>query len=446
MNLGEYGERGGSGRSVAENPSSARRVPMHTLSDLLVPTSIAVDLAEGRLPGHAQRVAFVAASLAREMDLDAPTRLAVCYAGLVHDVGVIAAGAGLSDQVLGDERLVFASMPLLEPEEAAAGISRSTGVVIDRLLEHPIHGARYAAELALPQEAIRGVASHHEKWNGSGYPHGLRGADIPIVGRVVALADQVESLISQASPLQARRDLQVLLSTLSGTVADPEIVQAMRKLSAGDAFWLGLLSSDLSVELAALCARQREAKVTRLLSFAETLAEIVDSRFAFMRGVSARVAQLSEAIARNAGLPDQRVRLLRVAALLHDVGQLAVSERVIAKPGILSVNEHDMLTVHPLYSRDILEGINGLGEVAEWVVAHHERIDGKGYPEGRSGEEIPFESRILAVADAYVSITSDRPHRARSQPSEAVRRLRAASGTQLDGDVVEIIVSSVLPL
>jgi HD-GYP domain-containing protein (c-di-GMP phosphodiesterase class II) len=379
------------------------------------------------------------------MDLDAPTRLAVCYAGLVHDIGVIAAGAGLSDHVVGDERLVFASMPLLDPEEAAAGISKSSDVVTDRLTEHPIHGARYASELALPQETIRGVAAHHEKWNGSGYPHGLRGQDIPIVGRVVALADQVESLISQASPLQARRDLQVLLSTLSGTVADPEIVQAMRSLSAGDQFWLGLLSSDLSSELEALCARQREPKGTRLLSFAETFAEIVDSRFAFMMGVSAKVAKYAEAIGRNAGLSEQRVRQLRLAALLHDIGQLAVSERIIAKPGILSVNEHDLLTVHPLYSRDIIEGINGLAEVAEWVVAHHERLDGKGYPEGRSGDEIPFEARILAVADAYVSITSDRPHRARSESSEAVRRLRAASGTQLDGDVVDILVTSVLP-
>ena len=132
------------------------------------------------------------------------------------------------------------------------------------------------------------------------------------------------------------------------------------------------------------------------------------------------------------------------AALLHDVGQMSMSERVLSKPGILSVEELGALHLHPIYSRDVVAGISGLEEVAEWVEAHHERIDGRGYPEGRTGEEIPFESRILAVADAYVAITSERPHRPKVEGEEARERLKHAAGTQLDSALVDAFLRQVV--
>jgi HD-GYP domain-containing protein (c-di-GMP phosphodiesterase class II) len=121
-----------------------------------------------------------------------------------------------------------------------------------------------------------------------------------------------------------------------------------------------------------------------------------------------------------------------------------MSERVLSKPGILSVEELGALQLHPIYSRDVVAGIAGLEEVALWVEAHHERIDGRGYPEGLSGEEIPLESRILAVADAYVAITSDRPHRPKAEGVEAQERLAHAASTQLDADLVDAFLRQVI--
>jgi HD-GYP domain-containing protein (c-di-GMP phosphodiesterase class II) len=407
--------------------------------------SSALDLAEGRQPGHARRVSFIATSLAETMALAGELRLASCYAGLMHDIGTVAAGAGLAVHVRGDERLVFASLPLLTPEEIAIGSSDSPEAVIDRLLDHVIHGARAAQELFLPTEAIRGIASHHERWDGAGYPHGLRGEGIPVVGRIVALADQIEALIDQSTPLLARRNFSYWLSQLAGGEADPEAVDALRGLGSGDAFWLGLYSADLAVELGAACARLREHRATRLMPFCEAFAQLLDGRFSFSVGVSTRVAGYMEAMGVASGFNDNRVRLLRVAALLHDVGQLSVSERILAKPAILSVDELELLRLHPAYSYEVVEGISGLEEVSEWISAHHERIDGKGYPEGRAGTEIPLEARMLAVADAYVSITSDRPHRERVEGADAARRLRAAAGTHLDADLVDIFLRQVVP-
>jgi HD-GYP domain-containing protein (c-di-GMP phosphodiesterase class II) len=362
----------------------------------------------------------------------------------MHDIGVVAAGAGLGSYTHTDERMLFASLPLLTPEEAAVGASDSPEIVAERVVDHVIHGARTVQELGLPPDTVKGVSSHHECWDGTGYPHGLRGEDIPLVGRIVGLADQIEGQIDQTTPLLARRNLVYWLGRLSGVEADPALVAGLRDLTAGDVFWLGLFSDDLPGELAAMCERLPEPKALRLMVFSESLAHLVDSRFIFTQGVSMKVAALSEALGRATGMPDFKLKQLRVAALLHDIGQLSVSERILAKPGILSVEELEVLRLHPHYSRDVVAGISGLEEVAEWVAAHHERIDGRGYPEGRSGMEIPVEARILAIADAYVAMTSDRPHRKRGDMPDAERRLRGAAGSQLDADLVDVFLTRVV--
>ncbi len=423
-----------------------RRLPSHTISDILIPMSEALDLAEGRDSGHAQRVAYVALAIAEHLGLDDETRLACAYAGLFHDVGVISAGSGLSGQMRADERLVFASLPLMTPEEAAIEVrSSSPDIVVDRILDPAVYGARAAHDLELPTDAVGGIGAHHEQWDGGGYPHGLEGPDIPLVGRIVCVADHVESLLShEISPLAARRNLPHWLARFAGSVADPELVSATRSLTAGDGFWLGLYSANLPLDLRGQCSRLHESKANRLLPFAERFAELMDARFTFTVGVSPRVAKLAEALGKSAGIPDVRLKQLRLAALLHDVGQLGISERIMAKPGILSVEELEVLRQHPVHSHQVLSGISGLEEVAEWVLAHHERPDGRGYPEGRTEDEIPFEARILAIADAYVAITSDRPHRRRAGREDGLRRLASAAGSQLDDRLVEMFVGRVI--
>jgi HD-GYP domain-containing protein (c-di-GMP phosphodiesterase class II) len=226
--------------------------------------------------------------------------------------------------------------------------------------------------------------------------------------------------------------------------ADPEIVAALASLGSQDSFWLGLFSGDLSLEISTRCGALREPKGSILLPMAESFARLVDARFSFTDNISSRVAHHAEMLGKAAGLSDLTVKQLRVAALLHDVGQLSMSESILSKPGILSVEEMGALHQHTTYSRDVVAGIPGLEEVAEWVEAHHERIDGRGYPEGRVGDEIPLEARILAVADAYVAITSDRPHRPRADGRAARERLTAAAGSQLDADLVALFVNKVM--
>ena len=201
---------------------------------------------------------------------------------------------------------------------------------------------------------------------------------------------------------------------------------------------------DLGQELATNCSRLREPRSNRLFTFMESFAQLIDSRFSFTIGISSQVAHQAEALGRALDFTDLRLKQLRVAALLDDVGQLSASERIMAKPGILSVEELESLRLHPEYSYDVVVGIPGLEDVADWVASHHERPDGRGYPDARSGDEIPLESRILAVADAYVAMTSDRPYRPRTNVEDARRRPKSAAGSQLDAGLVEVFLSRVV--
>jgi HD-GYP domain-containing protein (c-di-GMP phosphodiesterase class II) len=384
-------------------------------------------------------------SIAEVLGLDKESQLAACYAGLLHDLGVVAAGADIAGSTSGDERLVFASLPLLTPDEALAGSGELSYAYVDRVAGHVEHGSRASQFLGLSEEVARAIATHHETWDGEGYPDGLTGPETPVIGRIVGLADHAEALISQNSPLLARRSFSFWMANASGAESDPDIVSVLAELGGGDSFWLGLCSDDLVSEITARCIGVREPRGANLMPLAEGFARLVDARFAFTEGVSARVARYAELLGKAAGLSDLGVKQLRIAALLHDVGQLSMSERILSKPGILSVEEMGALHLHPIYSSDVVRGIPGLEDVAEWVTSHHERVDGRGYPEGREGDGIPLESRILAVADAYVAITSDRPHRPRVDGKEARTRLQSASGTQLDTGLVDLFLSKVLP-
>ena len=130
-----------------------------------------------------------------------------------------------------------------------------------------------------------------------------------------------------------------------------------------------------------------------------------------------------------------------LAALLHDVGQLAVPARIMGKPDILTLTEMQLMQRHPSYSRLILEALRGFEEVALWVGAHHERPDGKGYPEMLTTDLIPVESRIIAVANVYVALTSDRPYRRALSAKDALKVLTGAAGTQLDTHLVHVFRS-----
>lgn len=170
-----------------------------------------------------------------------------------------------------------------------------------------------------------------------------------------------------------------------------------------------------------------------------SLAEVLELRDESNTNHSAIVAEYCEMIGREMGLPDQRIRRLRLAGLLHDIGKVGIADSILNKPGPLSPSEWDQVRRHPEMAARILAA-RELTDIREWVLARHEQPDGHGYPLGLSGTQVPLESRILAVAESYDAMTSERPYRAAKSRDEAIAEMGSYAGSQFDGAVVDAFV------
>jgi len=173
----------------------------------------------------------------------------------------------------------------------------------------------------------------------------------------------------------------------------------------------------------------------------KALANAVEARDQYTRGHTERVTVLADLIAVKLGWPEQKRAELKMGCTLHDIGKIGVPDAILNKPSPLSPEERQRMEVHPHLGAKILEGIDYLKPAIPYILYHHERFDGTGYPHGLSGEDIPIEGRLLAVVDTYDAIVSDRPYRRGASPEMAVAELTRFRGRQFDPAVVDVLIS-----
>ena len=186
-----------------------------------------------------------------------------------------------------------------------------------------------------------------------------------------------------------------------------------------------------SVDLEAVVDADAGASKHHVTTLASALARAVDAKDAYTHSHCETVAELCALIATEMGMPADRVAKVRLAGLLHDVGKIGISDAILQKPGSLTVDEFEVMKTHPTLGCHIVSAAE-LYQESEWILYHHERLDGRGYPKGLHGDEIPLESRIIMVADAFEAITADRPYRDRRSVGEALEELNRHAGAQFD--------------
>jgi HD-GYP domain-containing protein (c-di-GMP phosphodiesterase class II) len=172
------------------------------------------------------------------------------------------------------------------------------------------------------------------------------------------------------------------------------------------------------------------------------LSQAIESRDPYTRGHSDRVSSLAEVVALRLGWRRSRLAALRLGSLLHDVGKLNLDDAVLRKPGPLDDREFDEIRRHPLAGARLIRGFETLRPALPFILFHHERWDGYGYPTGRSREQIPFGARIVAVVDAFDAMTSVRPYRAPLPLRTALAELSDGAGTQFDPGVVRAFIGA----
>ncbi len=178
------------------------------------------------------------------------------------------------------------------------------------------------------------------------------------------------------------------------------------------------------------------------LRLVQAISEAVDARDFYMRGHSGRVTDYSIQISKQLGLPQTVIERIRLSALLHDIGKIGIDDRIVNKRGILTNEEFELMKSHPTRGAEMLQAVPELADIIPGVRWHHESLDGRGYPDGLKGDEIPQMARIIAVADTFDAMTTHRPYQDAMKGDYAVRILQKLSGTKFDPVVVQAFCSA----
>ncbi|AHE97088.1 phosphodiesterase [Thioalkalivibrio paradoxus ARh 1] len=202
------------------------------------------------------------------------------------------------------------------------------------------------------------------------------------------------------------------------------------------------MAGDLTYGLDTLQAREQHLKARHALEHSlertiEAIATTLEFRDPYTAGHQKRATRIAEAIAHEIGLDEHRLKGLFVAGTIHDIGKISVPVEILSRPGKLSVAEFEIIKGHAIAGYDIVKGIDFPWPVPQIIRQHHERLDGSGYPDGLSGNDILLEARILAVADVVEAISSHRPYRPALGLSAAVEEIRTHRGTRFDARVVD---------
>lgn len=233
------------------------------------------------------------------------------------------------------------------------------------------------------------------------------------------------------------------LSEAAKKIAGGDLTTRVATSSIAEIGTLGSSFNSMTDELQGYIAKLANAARENRELFVGTvkaLAAAIDGKDKYTRGHSERVARISVAIGRQLGLSEDEIEKLRISALLHDIGKIAIDDSILKKPAALTDEEYEIMKTHPQKGYKIMSQIPAMKDFLPGMYMHHEMVNGRGYPQGLKGDEIPLQAKIVSVADTFDAMTIDRPYSKGMLLDEALERIRSLVGTRYDAEVVEALV------
>ena len=433
------------------------------LADVIAALTYALDLTEGQRPGHTLRSTVLAMRLGLESGLDRETLGSLYFAALLKDSGCSSNAARMSALFGSPDQVLKRDMRLVDWHDRwqlAARTARSCGVGLNPLarIRHFVmvaktpsltreiiqtrceRGAQIAHVLGFSPATSEAILYVDEHWCGLGHPFGIAGQEIPRLSRIILLAQTVEAYWSEHGTAAAL----AMARQRRGTWFDPALVDLLDSWRSDRAWWDTLADLDRLDEAVLALEPGSEPMVAtdeRLDRIAFAFAAVIDAKTPFTARHSSNVARYAVGIARAVGADRVLTRDTLRAGLLHDIGKLGVSNRILDKPAKLTDGEFAEIRKHPVWTLEILQHVDAFRHFAADAARHHERLDGQGYPWRIPGERLSFMARVLAVADVYEALTADRPYRAGLPVAKVVDIMARDRGTAFDAELFDAAVA-----
>lgn len=430
------------------------------LSELISALSYALDMTEGQPPGHCMRCCWIGMHLSEQLALSEEECWELYYTLLLKDLGCSSNAARICELYGADDLSFKRDFKWVDGSLGQVvrfmlqhtGRNESMANRVRRLLKVTREGERFADEmittrcergaaiardLGFSEAVAQGIHSLDEHWSGRGRPEGLKSEAIPLYSRIALLAQVVDVFHTAAGPEAALKEARAR----SGQWFDPALVAALDAAAIQPGFWETLASDHVQAQVLSLSPKSHRIEVDDdyLDRVAAAFGQVVDAKSPYTAGHSERVALYTDMISDDLGLEPARRRWLRRGALLHDVGKLGVSNSILDKPGKLDDEEWAQVQQHAGFTEEILGRIAAFAALARTAGAHHERLDGKGYPRGLTADDISLDTRIITTADIFDAITAERPYRGAIPVPKALSIMEESLNTALDSRCLDAL-------
>lgn len=429
-------------------------------AEVLGALSHALDLVEGQTPGHAERTWLIARRVGVAYGLGSQDLTSLYFACVLKDSGCSTNSSRIQRVFGGDEHVAKKKVKFVNWSNSLASAWYAIGAVnpaesftekLRRLLkmagkpgdfmdevtaDRCNRGADIALELGFGTACAEAIRTLDEHWDGHGSPAHLQGDQIPVLGRIVCLAQTMEVFASTYGPEAAYQ----IARKRNRKWFDPALVRAACSFERDQSFWdahqLHAQSEGGKVGMPPGAWEEIIAGVDRIC---QAFSTVVDAKSTFTAAHSHRVASYAVAIGTRLGLSLQEQVDLHRAGMLHDIGKLSVPNAILDKPGKLDEVEYARIKGHPKHSWEILRRIPTFERLAALASTHHERLDGRGYWQGLSGDQLDLGMRCLTAADVFDALTAERPYRGPMSREEALAIMRKDAGTAFDPRCLEAL-------
>ena len=372
------------------------------LNSFLMGVSTALDLAEKEILNtssfHSRRVAYISVRIAKELGLSDEEYFDLISLAILHD-------NGLTEAVLKHNTL-HENKKLSDLED---------------IIEHCPIGEKNIENFPFLTNHKNIILYHHEHYDGSGF-FGKKRDDIPLLARIISLADEVDFKFDvYDNSVKNQEKIITFLEKNSEILYCPKIVNVFIKISKNTSFWLDLQNNTIIQSIQDYLPNiDIDVTWEQIFGITKVFSHIIDSKSKFTYNHTGGLIEKVEKMAHFYECNKEKVIKLKIAASLHDLGKLAVPNKILEKDAPLNNEEFENIKEHTYFTHLTLRNIEGFKEIERWAYCHHEKLDGSGYPYGYSANELGFEERLVACMDIYQALTEERPYRTGMPHSEAM--------------------------